>query len=238
MKKKFMILALLPFLVGCKGTKEENQFVTDKDGRIYSTSWLEKENLFISHPDDPIEDNTSDDGCAGLDTIEDINPYNYVRWKTKAMERSTSLPIEFSAGVRLNLPDEDEGKTPVLFCELETRNSDGETEFKDKRRIRTLPPYNYIDYQAISFTPNGTEDNYRLFNTFVTFPFDFQLLYPFIGDNKDTRLSFYTAILENNGKYYYETEHSSTNHHWHFKFHDNGEKIEFSKVRYLNIRYW
>ena len=59
MKKKFLILALLPFLVGCKNTKEENQFETDKNGRLYSPSWREKENLIVFHSDDPQEDNTT-----------------------------------------------------------------------------------------------------------------------------------------------------------------------------------
>ena len=129
MKKKFLILALLPFLVGCKNTKEENQFETDKNGRLYSPSWREKENFIVFHSDDPQEDNTTgeDLGCGGADTMDEDRYSDYACWKTKAMERNTSLPIDFSLGVRLDLPEEDEGKTPVLFCELETRNSDGTT---------------------------------------------------------------------------------------------------------------
>lgn len=240
MQKKFLILALLPFLVGCKNTKEENQFETDKNGRLYSPSWREKENLIVFHSDDPQEDNTTgeDLGCGGADTMDEDRYYDYACWKTKAMERNTSLPIDFSLGVRLDLPEEDEGKTPVLFCELETRNSDGTTKFEDKRRIRTLPPYNYIDYQTVIFTPNGTDDYYQLFNTFVTFSLDFQSLYSSIGDDKDTRMTFYTAILANKGNEYYEKDCSTKRSHWHFKFKDNGAKVEFSPVRYLNIRYW
>ena len=73
MQKKFLILALLPFLVGCKNTKEENQFETDKNGRLYSPSWREKENLIVFHSDDPQEDNTTgeDLGCGGADTMDE-----------------------------------------------------------------------------------------------------------------------------------------------------------------------
>ncbi len=236
--KYFNRILLLPFLslVGCHKNISVSEslplgFKEDPFGNLYNPEWLHKENLFVSKKDELKE---NDEGII----TEPPYPIGSVEWKTEARERKASDPIQFTYGINIGNEPKLRGIKPYVQMCFIYKDSEGKFLDTDSFPIESdLPPYQYNRYDKVGFYSDELDADCTLYNIYGTFRFDFSSIYSKIGDTIDSKF-FIKVCFPDAPQDNYTFPETGDEIHGHFRFEDNGGKVIFSHVRFIDEVGW